>query len=189
MAEVSPQLDPIYLDATELEKKLLVVASRQFASAGCVGIDVMLPGTGKTALGLAHDAIVKLLKSGKWRPGENGREIYPYAVATVKSLFIDLLRDAAGKNTTVMDPDELETLRASNELSVEIQLIRAERFEQIKLRMGNDTDGKGYLDAVRDGARTRTEIAEAMGKSPQEVTKIQRRVQYKLKEMEGILDD
>ena len=189
MAEVSPQLDPVYVECIELEAKLLAVAWRKFRSLGCGSVDDILPGTGKTARGLAHDAIVKLLKSGKWRPGENGREIYGYALTILNSLFIDLLRSAGSKNTNVMDPAELDTLKPSSGVSVETQLMDAERIEQIKLRLGKDTDGKAYLDALLAGARTREEIASIMGKTQEEITKIQKRLQYKLRNMEDLFGD
>ena len=189
MAEVSPQLDPVYQDCMDLEKKLLCVAYRKFASVGCVGIDGILPGTGKSARGLVQDTIVKLLRVGKWRPGENGQEIYGYALAALNTLFIDVLREADHKNIDVVDPIELDTLKASNEVSVEIRLLRAERFELLMVIMGKDTDGKAYLSAVREGARTRKEIAAAMDKTPEDVTKIQRRVKYKLRTMEDILEE
>jgi DNA-directed RNA polymerase specialized sigma24 family protein len=189
MAEPAKQIDPVFSEGEDLRIRLLSVAVRLFGSKGCIGPDTVLPGTGKTARGLVQDTFVKLLKSGKWHPGSGGPDIFPLAKVTLDNLFKDVLRKSEYK-TSAIDAQESDQalefidLRAVSPFKA---IALKDTYEWILRQMGSDKMARAFVIAVQNGATTRAEVAEDLGVDPKEVTKIQKRIQYKLHEMEQMM--
>lgn len=190
MAEPAPQIDPVFSEGEELRRRLLAVAYRRFATKGCKGVDTILPGTSKTATDLVGDTFVKLLKSGKWHPGSGGPDIFPLAKVTLDNLFIDLLRKSEYKTSVSIDAEEdgqileLIDLRAISPFKA---IALKDTYEWILRQMGSDEMARAFVKAVQNGATARAEVAEDLGVDAKEVTKIQKRIQYKLHEMEQMM--
>jgi DNA-directed RNA polymerase specialized sigma subunit len=101
----------------------------------------------------------------------------------LKNYFIDLRRSAAYKATMSMDSEELEKLKVTRTEDPPQQLIELPQvIEKMKARLTEALE-QSYLDALEKGARTRKEFAEDLGITPEEVTKLQKKLIYKLKEM------
>lgn len=190
MAEPAKQIDPVFREGEELRIRLLAVAVRLFASKVCYGADTILPGTSKTAEDLVGDTFVKLLKSGKWHPGTGGPDIFPLAKVTLENLFIDLLRRSEYKTSATIDSEEADQLLKFNDHSA-VSPFKAiaskDTYEWVRRQMGSDKKALAFVEAVQNGATTRADIAEDLGEEPKEVTKIQKRMQYKLHEMEQMM--
>jgi DNA-directed RNA polymerase specialized sigma24 family protein len=190
MAEPAKQIDPVFREGEDLRIRLLAVAVRLFGSKGCIGPDTVLPGTGKTARGLVQDTFVKLLTSGKWHPGSGGPDIFPLAKITLDNLFRDLLRRSEYKTSASIDAEVADQILEFIDLSA-VSPFKAiaskDTYEWILRQMGSDKMARAFVKAVQNGATTRAEIAEDLGVDPEEVTKIQKRIQYKLHKMEQIM--
>jgi len=190
VAEPAKQIDPVVREGEDLRIRLLAVAVRLFGSKGCIGPDTVLPGTGKTARGLVQDTFVKLLKSGKWHPGSGGPDIFPLAKVILENLFRDLLRKSEHKNSASIEAQEADQTREfidHNAVSPFKAIAAKETYEWILRQMGSDKMARAFVIAVQNGATTRAEIAEDLGVDVKEVTKIQKRIQYKLHEMEQMM--
>jgi DNA-directed RNA polymerase specialized sigma24 family protein len=190
MAEPAKQIDPVFEEGEDIRIRLLGVAVRLFRSKGCIDADTILPGTAKSARGLVQDAFVKLLKSGKWHPGSGGPDIFPLAKVTLDNLFKDLLRKSEYKTYASIDAEEADQILEFIDLRAvsPFKAIAAkDTYEWVRRQMGSDKKAIAFVDAVQNGATTRAEIAEDLGVDPEEVTKIQKRIQYKLHKMEQMM--
>lgn len=188
MAEPATQIDPIFREAEDLRIRLLAVAYRLFRDKGCQGVDTVLAGTSTTARDIVGDTFVRLLVSGKWHPGSGGPDIFPYAKVILDHLFVDLLRRSEHRTAADVDLEEVERFRKSTERDSPFRAIASkETYEWIMRQLGPDKMARAFVEAVQNGATTRAEIAEDLGVTSQEVSNIQRRLQYKLHNMEKLM--
>lgn len=191
MPEPAPQIDPVFRESEDLRIRLLFFAREIFAGAGVPGVNTILPGTSTTADDLVANTIVKVLLSGKWKPGSGGPDIFPYAKVALDHAFIDLLRNSAHKTSASIDVEEAERLGKINHSGTSVSPFKAiasqQTYEWVLRKLGSDEMAKACVIAIQNGATTRAEIAEDLGVEPEEVTKIQRRLQYKLHKMEQLM--
>jgi len=181
MAEAGRKIDPAVAEVTRVYKALTRFAQKECAKAG-YRPDAVVPGISKTAEDLAADTIAKLTVGG-WDPAAGGEDIVPYGCVALKNYFIDLRRSAAYKTTMSLDSGEFEKLKDARTEEPPQQLIELPQvIEKMKARLTEALE-QSYLDALEKGARTRKEFAEDLGITPEEVTKLQKKLIYKLKEM------
>jgi DNA-directed RNA polymerase specialized sigma24 family protein len=186
MAEAGRKIDPVVAEVTRVYEALTRLAIKECKKVKCYGPDAVVPGTGKTARDLASDTLVKLYVRG-WSPGAGGEDILPLGRVILKNMFTDLVRSSAFRTNVSLDREEVEKLKEAHIESKLQKLIELRSvIGKMKTRLTDESEN-AYLDALEKGAKTRQDFADDLGKTPEEVTKIQNRLLYKSKKMRELL--
>ena len=182
MAKAGNQKDPRVEEIVKLYTRLLACAVKLFKGRKCYGVDSVLPGTGSSPGDLASRTILKLMTGDQWRPGTGGKDIFPLAYVMLEHAFFDLIKSAGHRLTVITDSEEGEDLKeiASSESPYDDAAAK-EQAGIYKRHFENDEMAKKFLDAIqKPGVETREDLALELNVTVQEVTNIQRRIQYKL---------
>lgn len=202
-----PALQDISQDEwIEISLKLHAFAQKYF-SLHYGHKDVILP-RGYSASDIAQQIVLKVLEGArKWDPDRHG-EILDYMVRQVRSLTNHCLRSWAGKSEVSIEVDDEEEQTAeeiieflalpeskddnvellSNEdilLEKEVVIDRKEFIELILDVSGDDSDLESLVLTFLDSPEPRRRlIAERMGKTPDEVTNLIKKLRRKVIEAE-----
>jgi DNA-directed RNA polymerase specialized sigma24 family protein len=174
------------IDWLSLNRRLLACALRWFKERGCSGPDSMLPGTGMSAKDLAADTIMELVKRDQGHTTSSSEDPFPFALKMMKNDFYDLVKSAEFKRTLIVETtdvdssqEEIDSYYVSN---TGFEAAEAAALVESLLRiLRPDPKMKAYLETwLIKGISRRTDIADEMGVTEQEVTNIKRRLLYKL---------
>jgi DNA-directed RNA polymerase specialized sigma24 family protein len=184
------------IDFSALTKSLRAFAASLYFAEGISDPEGILPGTGKSAKDLVHEALMIFIKGKSgWKPktGQNGASAVLKRV--IKNDFIDLLKSSGHKSTDIVDTysngsvsetqPAAKTLDGLGDPSLSLDdlycpdaVVEARRvYPAIK----GDADLVAYVEAVLIfGANTRAQIAQDLGVPLEEVDNRRRRLRTAL---------
>lgn len=178
---LSPETDPW----KSLLKRLTAVAFGWFKDRGCSNYESVLPGTGMSAIDLAFNARLELIKNQSKYHLTSDDDRFRLMVTIMRNDFCDLVKRLETKRTVFLgatsDCDgrgELENLADPNSGFASAEAALAAR-SLYPLAEG-EQELIDLIDAVAIfGHRKREDISDLLGVSPEEVTKRQKKLKYR----------
>lgn len=156
--------------------------------------DVMLPG-GYSAADIAQEIVLRVLKGArKWDPDIHG-DLFYFMIGQVRSLTNQCINSWAGKNEVgVEDSEEISAEDLINRIaakearderpdtqSPEISIIKQELIDFVLDVSSTDLELEELVSAFIDTPDPRRRfIAESLGKTPEEVTNLVKRLRTKI---------
>lgn len=159
-----------------------------------VDSDVMLPG-GYSAADISQEIVIRVLKGArKWDPDRHG-ELLDYMIGQVRSLTSQCIRSWPGKfevgveDSEEMSAEDLIDRIAAEEAkeerpdvhSPEVRMIEKELIDLVLNVAGTDSELEGLVSVFIENPDPRRRfIAERLGKDPEEVTNLLKRLRTKV---------
>src|SRR5687768_932681 len=174
---------------------LVAVAKKLFLQECISAQDDVLPGTGKSARGLAFDAVTEFVDSGmKFRPRSAEtyeKDLFNYLRKAIYNDFLDLIKSHDYQKTEVIDATRvedgkqravvLEEMGAPGSEGEFYSLECAALARKLLPLVADEPDLKEVLEAILCfGVIKREDIAAVIDKTPQEVTKRMKRMRLRL---------
>lgn len=179
------------VDWWALNRELVPRVARWFRDRKCYETDSILPNTGMSAIDVAHDAVVCIMESERYRTIPSHKVRLALAVTIAFRDFLDLVQSKEfnlGFMIDSVDPDEVEFLMPSVSPK---DLLNAVEAESLIRSLGPDLDGDQEVMELlyiwlRLGINKRADIAGIMGVSERKVTDIARRMTYRLRKVRSL---
>jgi DNA-directed RNA polymerase specialized sigma24 family protein len=174
---------------------LVAVAKKLFLQECISARDDVLPGTGKSARGLAFDAVTEFIEGGmKFRPRSAEtyeKDLFNYLRKAIHNDFLDLIKSHDYQKTEVIDATRvedgkqravvLEEMGAPGSEAEFYSLGCAALARKLLPLVADEPDLKEVLEAILCfGVTKREDIAAIIDKTPQEVTKRMNRMRVRL---------
>lgn len=165
--------------------RLTAVAIGWFGNEHCRDQEAVLPGTGMSAVELAHEATVVFIKKQDQYRVKSDEDRFRIIKTIMRHDFLDLVKDGRAYKRTVIldstqenDPSPLENLPDPNDGFVSAEAASVAR--SLYPLTNGEQELKDLIDAVAIlGLYKKKDIADFLGKSSTEVTNMQKKLKYR----------